>query len=65
MDDIGQPVRFQDSFESAIEVFEADAFGILHDASPTSEHLSDEVLWSLYTPNEVDNVACQTHPSSF
>ena len=53
MDDIRQPVRFQDSFKSAIEVFEANAFGILHDAASTPEYVSNEVLWALYAQNEV------------
>jgi len=53
VDDIRQPVCFQNSFESAIKVFEADAFGLLYDAASTSEYVFDEVLWALYAQNEV------------
>ena len=53
MDDIGQFIRFQDGFQGSVEVFEANVAWLLHDVASTSEYVSDEVLWALYSKNEV------------
>ena len=61
MDDIGQFVRFQDGFKGSVEVFEADVAWLLHDVAPTSEYVFDEVLWALYSSNEVGFTARRHH----